>query len=77
MDCSPPGSSVHGFSRQGHWDGLPIPSPGDLPKPGIEHMSPALQADSLPSDPPGKPLKINFQTLPEGVGLLPCAPRTH
>ena len=34
VDCSPPGSSVHGFSRQEYWSGLPFPSPGDLPKPG-------------------------------------------
>ena len=45
-----------GFSRQEHWSGLPFPSPGDLPEPEIEPRSPALQADSLPSEPPGKPL---------------------
>ena len=44
-----------GFSRQEHWSGLPCPSPGDLPNPGIKPMSPELQADSLPSEPPGKP----------------------
>ena len=38
-----------GFSRQGYWSGLPFPSPGDLPKPGIKSRSPALQADSLPA----------------------------
>ena len=38
-----------GFSRQEYWSGLPFPSPGDLPDPGIEHRSPTLQADSLPS----------------------------
>ena len=43
-----------GFSRQENWSGLPCPSPGDLPKPGIEPRSPALQPDSLPSGPPGK-----------------------
>ena len=43
-----------GFSRQEHWSGLPFPSPGDLTDPGIEPMFPALQADSLPSVPPGK-----------------------
>ena len=43
------------FSRQEYWSGLPFPSPGDLPDPGIEPGSPALQADSLPSEPPGKP----------------------
>ena len=37
-----------GFSRQEYWSGFPIPSPGDLPDPGIEPKSPALQADSLP-----------------------------
>ena len=37
-----------GFSRQGYWSGLPFPSPGDFPDPGIEPRSPALQADSLP-----------------------------
>ena len=42
-----------GFSRQEYWSGFPFPSPGDLPDPGIEPGSPALQADSLPSEPPG------------------------
>ena len=55
MCCSLPGSSVHGFSRWEYWSGLPFPSPGDLPDPGIEPGSPALQADSLPTEPPGKP----------------------
>ena len=45
-----------GFSRQEYWSGLPFPSPGDLPNPGIEPWSPALQMDSLPSEPPGKPI---------------------
>ena len=44
-----------GFSRQQCWSGLPFPSPGDLPDPGIEPGSPGLQADALPSEPPGKP----------------------
>ena len=44
-----------GFSRQEYWGGLPFPPPGDLPDPGIEAGSPALQADSLLSEPPGKP----------------------
>ena len=43
------------FSRQEYWSGLPFPSPGDLPNPGIESASPALQADSLPSEPPESP----------------------
>ena len=42
------------FSRQEYWSGLPFPSPGDLPNPGIEPRSPALQADTLPPEPPGK-----------------------
>ena len=42
-----------GFSRQEYWSGQPFPSPGDLPNPGIKPGSPALQADSLPSEPPG------------------------
>ena len=42
------------FSRQEYWSGLPFPSSGDLPDPGIEARSPALQVDSLPSEPPGK-----------------------
>ena len=43
-----------GFSRQEYWSGLPFPSPGDLPNPGIEPGSPALQTDVLLSEPPGK-----------------------
>ena len=44
------------FFRQECWSGLPFPSPGDLPKPGIEPRSPTLQADSLPSEPQGSPV---------------------
>ena len=44
-----------GFSRQEYWSGLPFPSPGDLPHPGIKPGSPALEADALTSEPPGKP----------------------
>ena len=44
-----------GFSRQEYWSGWPFPSPGDLPSPGIEPGSPALQVDALPSEPPGTP----------------------
>ena len=43
-----------GFSKQEYWSGLPFPSPGDLPDQGMERGSPALQADSLLSEPPGK-----------------------
>ena len=42
------------FSRQEYWGGLPFPSPGDLPDPGIEPKSPALQAEALTSEQPGK-----------------------
>ena len=44
------------FSRLEYWSGLPLPIPGDLPDPGIKPGSPALQVDSLPSEPPVKPL---------------------
>ena len=46
------------FARQEYWSGLPFPSPGDLPDPRIEPRSPALQADTLPSEPPGKPVGL-------------------
>ena len=46
------------FSRQEYWSGLPFPSPGDLPDPGVKPGSPALQADALPSEPPGISLYI-------------------
>jgi len=44
------------FSRQEYWTGLPVPSPEDLPNPGIKPGSPTLHADSFPPEPPGKPL---------------------
>ena len=50
----------YGFPRQEDWSGLSFSTPEDLPDPGIESGSPALQADSLPSEPPGKPKKICF-----------------
>ena len=46
------------FPTQEYWSGLPFPSPGDLPKPGIKPGSPSLQADSLLSEPSGKPINI-------------------
>ena len=58
MDCSPAGSSSMEISRQGYWSGLPFPSPGDLPGPGIEPGSPTLQTDALPSEPPGNPVLL-------------------
>ena len=48
-----------GFSSQEYWSGLPFPSPGDLPNPGIETGSPILQADALPSEPSGKLITNN------------------
>ena len=57
-DCSLSSSSVHGILQQEYWSGLPFPSPGDLPDQGTEPQSPTLQADSLPSEPLGKPNKI-------------------
>ena len=50
-----------GFSRQEYWSGLPFPSSGDLHNPGIEPRSPALQADALASEPPGK---SNYISIP-------------
>ena len=47
-----------GFPRQEYWSGLPSPTPGDLPNPGIQPRSPSLQADSLPFEPPGKPATL-------------------
>ena len=69
MDCSLPGSSVHGISRQEYWSELPCPPPGDLPNPGIEPRSHALLADSLLSEPPGNPRHF--------VGLKSVKTHTH
>ena len=72
-----------GFPRQEYWSGLSFPSPGDLPKPGIEPMSPALQADTLPTEPPGKPpIKVAAAKLGQSCltlcnpidGSPPCSP---
>jgi len=70
------------FSRPEYWSGWPFPSPEDLPNPGIESRSPALQADSLPAEPPGKPkntgvgslslLQGNFPTQESNWSLLHC-----
>ena len=58
LDCSPPGSYVHGIFQAKVLEWLPVPSPGDLPDPGIEltfPVSPAFQADTLAAEPSGKP----------------------
>ena len=60
-----------GFSRQEHWNGLLFPSPGDLPNPGVEPKSPALQADSLPSEPPGKAPALGTPVISHTT-LDPC-----
>ena len=58
MDCCiPQAPLLMGFSMQEYWSGLSFSPPGDLPNPGIQLRSPALQADSLLSEPPGKPFK--------------------
>ena len=72
-----------GFSRQEHWNGLACPLPGDLPNPGIKPRSPTLQADSLPSELPGKPkntgvgslslLRENFPIIMYLYGYVLCA----
>ena len=66
------------FFRQEYWSGLTFPSPGDLPDPGIEPRSPALQADSLPSELSGKPLvlkklgiKLTYDTAIPLLGIYP------
>ena len=64
VDCSPPGFSVHGIE---YWSGLPFPSPGDLPDPGIKPGSPALEADALTSEPPGKPTAEVTRVQKEGL----------
>ena len=64
-----------GFSRQEYWSGLPFPSPGDLPDPGIESGSPAFQADALTSEPPGKLLYVpdsQFVTSDFFTIKIPC-----
>ena len=51
------------FSRPEYWSGLPLPSPGDLPDPGIKPRSLTLQVDSLPTEPPGKPKNTGVGSL--------------
>ena len=60
-----------GFSRQEYWSGLPCPPPGDLPNPGSKPRSPALQADSLPSEPPAKPKNTGVGKLSLLQGIIP------
>ena len=74
-DCNPPGSFVHGEYPGKKMSGLPCPPPGNLPNLEIELRSPTLQADSLPSEPPGKPHYLEFKfNLREWKFLLPFPP---
>ena len=72
MDCGYQAPLSMGFSRQEYQSGLPFPSPGDLPDPGIKPRSPVLQADTLPFEPPGKPKP--FYMTPESIFLAPTFP---
>jgi len=72
MDCSLPGSSVHGDSPgKNAGSGLPCPPPGHLPNSGIESSSPTLQEDSLPLELPGKPKNIGVDSLSLLQGIFP------
>ena len=62
-----------GFSRQGYWTGLPFPSPGDLPDPGIKPGSPVLQADCLPSEPPRSPFSSVAQSCLTVCNPMDCS----
>ena len=66
-----------GFSRQEYWSGLPFPSPGDLSDPGIKPRSPALQADALNSETPGKPKKGSNKEYFWFWQIITLAPGTH
>ena len=74
LDCSPPGSCPWDSPGKNTGSGQPFPSPGDLPDPGIKPGSPALQADSLPSESPGKPLQCPgcLQRAHRSHSFLPC-----
>ena len=71
MDCSLPGSSVHGIFQARVLEWVAIPSPG-IPNPGIKPRSPALQADALPSEPPGKPSwQIDGEIMRDFISWVP------
>ena len=64
------------FSRREYWSGLPFPSPGNLPDPRMEPRSLALQADSLPTEPPGKPIVFtNHNTIKLEISAKNCTSR--
>ena len=77
MNCSPPGTSVHGFSREEYWSGLLCPPPRDLPDPGIGSeslMSPALAGGFfLPLAPPGKLMKNGINVKKTSKRVLELA----
>ena len=64
------------FSKQEYWSGLPCPTPRDLPDPGIKPRSPALQVDSLPSEPPGKCLGGDDTSVTTILALYPASALT-
>ena len=64
-----------GFSRHEYWTGLPFPSPGDLPNSGIEPRSPALKADTLLTEPPGKP-KLQVDSDRSNMNPMPNSEQT-
>ena len=66
VNCSPPGSSVHGVSQQECWSGLPFPSPGDLTHPGIKSGSPALAGGFFTTESPGKPSELSRASVSVG-----------
>ena len=66
MDCSLPGSSVHGLPRQEYWSELPLPSPRDLLDSGMKHTFPALVGIFFTSEPPRKPdFHITYESITE------------
>ena len=78
MDSRSPGSSVHGISQQEYWEGLPFPSPGDLPRPGIKPEASALAGRFFTTEPPGKPSQLmnKFRIMKEfPMSTKACLPR--
>ena len=73
--CDPMNCTIQEFSRPEYWSGQPFPSSGDPPNPGIEPRSPTLQADSLPAEPPEKPMNgINDFIKETPRSFLVCLP---
>ena len=69
--CNPVDYTVPGIFQPQYWSGQPSPSPGDLPNPGIKPRSPALQAESLPAEPPGKTKNTGMGSLSLRQGIFP------